>query len=1220
MPTIYDDDTKVDHGNAADEEYRRLADKAGHSGGASQAEKDEFAKLTSPDNYARDGVSGDTGASSAAEGSTSSDSLYKSGQGETGGGFKAKFSGAVSKIKKLSIKVQVLLVLGPVAGVLLVMGFFGLGSLQAIHLAQILALDQTSNITYSEIRTNNMYRYVKSGGNYGETRVSYLGSKIFSKSVGDLRNIGVTFDTNETLGVFKGATIDIDKFPGTKGLDAKAIPTKLAATYGIDKSQITVKGNRAYVKDLGIGASKSLIKDSTANLADGRITYFVKSRQIMKFYSLPTLFHPFRIVDQKITAKITTRQELINARKAQEGRTTYDSSTRAQAYEDFKSSTSGLRAGADAALLIVGSVCMARDAGDAAITYNREAIVVPQAIAAASAQSIGSQQQSGQDFTTEQMDIYNRMMTDPDGKSIYDSQALSAKTNPTDTTGEAMPDKYDQAFSGSGGAKTLKELGGYGGKLACSDVGQAAQIVAGLALLGLSLPSGGTSTVAYGALKAAGGAAAGGAVMVALHELISDSLKDDPIPDSVSAPVRGNLIGYGSRELANINARGSGGVELSAAESRQVDREIAQLDSSEFSSKPLYARLFDAQDHRSVAAKIIDKSGTPQQATRQIATTVQHFGSTMGSLFGSLLPKAHAASTYNYGFNRYGIPSRILNNPDYDDPFANGEKAAQLFDGSKGEDYIKRAKICFGGTIAKDEQGLWGYTPEKDVNPLSEDYESGNCNQSTDKNWDRTIVFVNDSSNIEAAACYQGEQDSCDKFAISSGPQSCSTDPAAATVSISGLPSWAKMPVSSVEPGGAVSGNVKMAIANIKEGGNVAPSLKVIVQNNPDFILLNEVAETSIASLKKAAAGYDATRSDFDDGTSQSLNNALMWNKSKWELLDSGTVKIVDHDLTFAEGKSPRDWNRYAVWGIFKRSDGAIVPVIVTHQMTNPVKFPDQHGNPPQTRVEQYSQGMDILLQLTKNLSQYGPVLVGGDMNSQPDQGDWSAVPKMKSAGYDFFQSDVIYGFWPQGTQAADKKVVPIPIGSDHGGNSIFVNVAMNGAGPNADGATTPSTTPTSSTDCPTPNDDGTVVDGEATMQDDYAKECSKYTGCTGQCVDFVKFRLKKNIDASKFDDFTTGTGGVAAYTSSENLGKQYGYKVDNTPAVNAVASWPAGGVPGSHANDTYGHVAMVSKVTADYIIVEEYNATTPAETYGTRKIPMNVARLLTYAHTERDF
>ena len=121
---------------------------------------------------------------------------------------------------------------------------------------------------------------------------------------------------------------------------------------------------------------------------------------------------------------------------------------------------------------------------------------------------------------------------------------------------------------------------------------------------------------------------------------------------------------------------------------------------------------------------------------------------------------------------------------------------------------------------------------------------------------------------------------------------------------------------------------------------------------------------------------------------------------------------------------------------------------------------------------------------------------------------------------------------------------------------------------------------------------------------------------CDCYCVDFVKFRLKKHINKSSFASLGNGKD-VAKGLG----GSGYGYKVDGTPAVNAVVSWPAGGVAGSHANSTYGHTAMVSRVNPDNsIVVEEYNATIPSYIYSTRTIPASVAKQLTYAHTEKDF
>lgn len=142
---------------------------------------------------------------------------------------------------------------------------------------------------------------------------------------------------------------------------------------------------------------------------------------------------------------------------------------------------------------------------------------------------------------------------------------------------------------------------------------------------------------------------------------------------------------------------------------------------------------------------------------------------------------------------------------------------------------------------------------------------------------------------------------------------------------------------------------------------------------------------------------------------------------------------------------------------------------------------------------------------------------------------------------------------------------------------------------------------------------DDPATTGSAVVGDDYRKGCATVgPNCSGQCVSFVEFRLRKFI---RPDFFVPGNGQDIA----PNLGKM-GYTVNHTPAVNSVVSWPAGGVPGGHANSTYGHTAMVSGVNADKsIVVEEYNYTHSLG-YDKRTIPASVANKLTYAHTEKDF
>lgn len=1223
MPTAVDDDRTVDPLNDERNPVQSHYDK-------------EFANLTSAEHLKKDGKPGDKHNSTKSDqSSVATNTSEKDGdnalyggfyrQDEDSGSIKDRVSRLRNRVSKLSRRAKVGIGGGLLTGGIGISALFGLGSFQAIHLSQILSLDQLSNEQSSNLRMNALFRYARSGGAIGETRVSYLGSKKFASTRNQLANIGITFNENKMFGTTKGLIVDTNKFPETKGLSRDQARTKLVEFYkssGISEADIkNVSGNKLYIdsRTLGISSTRKLVDNSVQALDGGKISTWTRQRVVKTYFNLPSAFHPIKKTEAKLNQKNATRVEAKQREKARKEAREYKSQTLEDARGKLKSNLTGAKAAAAGALLVTSGICLARDSADEAVIFNREAIVIPQTLEAVDRIAVGAQQQSGMDFDASQLGDINQLSTDEDGRSIWDARALQAKTNPYASEGEDLPWDYGQAFSGGGTANTLKELGGTAGSWACSPVGVTAQAIGGIALIGFAPFTGGGTAAALGALKVGTQAAVGAAVMIGLQNLLTNALKEDAIPDDISAPLQGNLLAYGSRELANINARAAGGVELSSEESMLVDSQIANSSKQEFLAKPLFAQLFDASDYRSITGQVVNSMSTPKQELKNLASSLLNMGPRLASTFSSLLPSVQAATPYEYGFNRYGIPARILNNEAYADPYENADIVADLLNSDTGKDYIDRASKCFGVTLEM-KNALWAVTPAGDVNPQSSEYEDARCNDASDPNWDRLMLFVKDSSEIEAAACYLGEEDSCETLGVIASQQVCSID----STSVAGMPDWVKMPVINAKTGSAVRGNVNMAIANIKEGKDVANGLRIMAERNLDFIALNEVGETSLRDMEATIPAYGAYREnqrDPDDG-GQSLNNAILWRKDVWKFVDGGRIKITDKDHTFAQG-NPRVWSRYAIWSVFERkSDGAIVPVIVTHAMTNPAKFPRQHGNPPMTRIQQYSLSMDILVQLTAQLSQYGPVLIAGDMNSHDNQGDWSAVSKLKSIGYNYAHDGaVVYIFNPKGTKVLDSLIlsnVKSP-GDSHPG-AVVARIDMNGAGPGSiDGA--PSSVTSSTSDCAGSGGSGSVTPGSVKMEDDYAKECGDYTSCTGQCVDFVKFRLKKYIDASKFNDFTTGTGGVAAYTSSENLGKQYGYKVDNTPAVNSVVSWPAGGVPGSGANDTYGHVAMVSKVNADgSIVVEEYNATIPAETYGTRTIPASAAKLLTYAHTEVDF
>ena len=271
--------------------------------------------------------------------------------------------------------------------------------------------------------------------------------------------------------------------------------------------------------------------------------------------------------------------------------------------------------------------------------------------------------------------------------------------------------------------------------------------------------------------------------------------------------------------------------------------------------------------------------------------------------------------------------------------------------------------------------------------------------------------------------------------------------------------------------GGPVKGKITFAQANIPRRSGLdgfRASMPKVLSKNPDFVTLNEASGWSIAQIEAAAPGYDAFRVNQSTGDNNSMGNVVLWKRNTWSKANGGRVTLVVDDKTYYQGK-PVTWDRFATWVILERADGAVVPVIATHHMTNPHRWPKQHGSPPLTRPQQYGAGMDILLQLRNSLAAHGPVLIGGDMNTQASYTDipWTAAAKMKAAGYGWHNHGVDFIFFPRDQGVRLEQGWDGAMVSDH--HWLSARIAMNGAGPES----TPETSQESGT-----SNDGVVPAG----------------------------------------------------------------------------------------------------------------------------------------------
>jgi hypothetical protein len=255
-----------------------------------------------------------------------------------------------------------------------------------------------------------------------------------------------------------------------------------------------------------------------------------------------------------------------------------------------------------------------------------------------------------------------------------------------------------------------------------------------------------------------------------------------------------------------------------------------------------------------------------------------------------------------------------------------------------------------------------------------------------------------------------------------------------------------------VPAGRPVAGDVTISTANIPNThANSAwyGSIHALIAPQPDFVTLNEVYKHSTAGIEASAPGYTCYRVETEDsspgGRGQSMNNVVLWRTDRWEQLDGGRVRVVDNDRGILRGKAFL-WDRFAIWSILRRkSDGAVVSVISVHMPTNPYRTATVNGFPVGARIAKYAGGMDAVVGMVHQLEHYGPVLVGGDMNSHPGEGGWTAAAKMGGAGYTYAKdSGVMYDFFRGPASLAG--LHQIHIVSDH--PAIITTIAMNGAGP----------------------------------------------------------------------------------------------------------------------------------------------------------------------------
>jgi hypothetical protein len=705
-------------------------------------------------------------------------------------------------------------VVGTVGAVL----FFTLisGPFQFIQLSHILERNSSGDSNTTGIRMNALYRAYRAS-DIRETRVGWVGSKLVNKTLNQLSDIGVDFQTNAS-GYLKSATFDTGlmekNFPELEGMTHDERVSWLADKLNVDESQLVKIGTGEKVfgtkvalnlRDFNIKALRALHGNTIDLLDNNSVLSALKGRVLNQFNGTPSaLFHPikrikFEYLRNRMTAAERAAAEKAAAEKAAADRaklmdTPEETPDAISARTSLKNALKDNQGKITAVLIVQATLCFIRGIVDDAIIFNRTAIVLPATMKAVNLDAIGNEAESNSpDNDPAQMGVIANGFTDSKGQSIWDATALQATEGLAKPGGTDLPIEYGQAFSGNTTADNVKKYvtlnvaGIDFTAAACSEVGLVAGAVTGVALLVSGLFDADASWQAYAGWQTVIAAATAG-IFYELHQQLGPLLKDQAVvPDVISGPLGGNIVAYGYREFANINARSSGGVAMSGTETSTVSPSEQAREDQQFNSKSTFAKLFDANDYRSAAGKLV--ASTSPSFTRnltKIASMPFHIGSifsTFGQIFGH--GAAAAAKPYNWGFARYGIPDSVAKDPRFADPIANAEYVAgNILDtnaaDSHGMSYIDKAKACFGVDINKDSTQRWQVVPSVNINPSSSSYTGANCNDNNE-DWQRMMLFVFDSRTVDAAACYAGDDQSCSNTGVDTSPSDSSSSTTSTT-------------------------------------------------------------------------------------------------------------------------------------------------------------------------------------------------------------------------------------------------------------------------------------------------------------------------------------------------------------------------------------------------------------------------------------------------------
>lgn len=660
------------------------------------------------------------------------------------------------------------------------------GPLQFVHLSQIL---QKAYFSHQEdagdSRVGRLYRFMRSGGDVGETRLTFLQSKYKNRMLNQFKEAGFTVRFDDKTGYMKSVVVDreSEKSP-YHGMSNEEMKDALEKRFGTSAGQFA--DGKFVLNDKTFWSQRRALNALSKELGYSKVTTAARTRVLSK-YGMVT-WHPLHKLDKKINTSIVelikqyrenrdkrirggtdaTKINTTGATEENDGKqttiggtdeTATKSSTKAK-LESLKSGgvlkvTGGIGA-------IVGIVCTVRAVNDNLGPIRWEQVILPITRVGMNAITAGDQVAIGNDIDPYELDALSQDFVEKDksGKVISSWDQAAGIQSITGGSGGVPMDKgtVDMVHNVKPDWIAWTDNAGIG--TLCSTAVQA--VVGGISIV-VSVFSGGVASAAASTLGSM-------ILFPQILDRISALVAGDPANTLATGAAFGNNASLGAFFGANAAALPLGGMQLSAAQTAELNQESNLYDQHEYSQRNMFARMFDPMDYRSFTARMIDSQvlSSPTETVASMMRTAASLPQRIGSMFASTFMNrtAFAATGNTYGIPEVGFSLADLDNSTTDDPYANAEYVAKNALDKNGQsgvaDYIGRADKCFGVQIAKDENQKWAVKPIHPVENLYDgSYPADECRGNGDVLWLRVRMFILDSGVMDGMTCLMGEVSSC---------------------------------------------------------------------------------------------------------------------------------------------------------------------------------------------------------------------------------------------------------------------------------------------------------------------------------------------------------------------------------------------------------------------------------------------------------------------------